>query len=217
MLTACCQHKRKCGRPYLHNKDVIVQNLQLLFAQIPEVIINDYGSMKDWFKEASHKAYWTALIRCLLNKQAPLPTQPTTWPPPHQHSSRGHPSSSVSPSDTDDPTANDDDSRSDSTDLLPIPSAPCRHPPPPPPSPNHRQPRTDYDPKMVRRSLEHSFKALGLGLGATETEVKVKYRAFAQIYHPNKTNPARTGMMHAKASEYFKLINNAHAYLCEVL
>jgi hypothetical protein len=27
MLTACCQHKRKHGRPYLHSKDVIVQNL----------------------------------------------------------------------------------------------------------------------------------------------------------------------------------------------
>ncbi len=34
MLTACCQHKRKRGRPYLHNKDVIVRNLCLLFAQI---------------------------------------------------------------------------------------------------------------------------------------------------------------------------------------
>ncbi len=52
MLTACCQHKRKRGRPYLHNKDVIVQNLRLLFARIPEVIIDDYGSVKDWFKEA---------------------------------------------------------------------------------------------------------------------------------------------------------------------
>ncbi len=47
MLTACCQHKRKCGRPYLHNKDVIVRNLRLLFAQIPKVVIDDYGSVKD--------------------------------------------------------------------------------------------------------------------------------------------------------------------------
>ena len=74
MLTACCQHKRKRGRPYLHNKDVIVRNLCLLFAQIPEVVIDDYGSVKDWFKEASHETYWTALVRCLLDKQAPLPT-----------------------------------------------------------------------------------------------------------------------------------------------
>ncbi len=30
MLTDCCQNKRKHGRPYLHNKDGIVRNLQLL-------------------------------------------------------------------------------------------------------------------------------------------------------------------------------------------
>ena len=30
MLTDCCQNKRKHGRPYLHNKDVILRNLQLL-------------------------------------------------------------------------------------------------------------------------------------------------------------------------------------------
>ncbi len=70
---------------------------------------------------------------------------------------------------------------------------------------------------MAGQSLEHSFKALGLGLGATETEVKVRYCALAQIYHPDKHNPARTGMTQAAAANYFKLINNAQAYLCEVL
>jgi DnaJ-class molecular chaperone len=70
---------------------------------------------------------------------------------------------------------------------------------------------------MVGRSLEHFFKALGLGLGATETEVKVAYCALAQIYHPNKHDPMQTGMMQAEASEYFKIINNLQAYLCEVL
>jgi curved DNA-binding protein CbpA len=70
---------------------------------------------------------------------------------------------------------------------------------------------------MVGRSLEHSFKALGLGLGATETEVKVRYRAFAQIYHPDKHDPTRTGMTQAAAVDYFKLINNDQAYLCKVL
>jgi hypothetical protein len=68
MLTACCQHKRKCGHTYLHNKDIIVQNLRLLFARIPKVVIDDYRSMKDWFKEASHESSWTALVRCLLDK-----------------------------------------------------------------------------------------------------------------------------------------------------
>jgi DnaJ-class molecular chaperone len=70
---------------------------------------------------------------------------------------------------------------------------------------------------MVGHSLEHSFKALGLGLGATETEVKVAYCALAQIYHPDKHDPSRTGMMNKAAAEYFKLINNAQSYLCDVL
>ena len=57
MLTACCQHKLNRGCPFLHIKDIIVRNLCLLFARIPEVVINDYGSMNEWFKEASQKSY----------------------------------------------------------------------------------------------------------------------------------------------------------------
>jgi DnaJ-class molecular chaperone len=70
---------------------------------------------------------------------------------------------------------------------------------------------------MFDQSQEHLFKALGLGLGATETEVKVRYCSLLQIYHLNKHNPARTGMTQAAAANYFKLINNAQAYLCKVL
>jgi hypothetical protein len=78
MLTACCQHKWKIGHPYLHNKDIIVQHLQLLFEQIPEVVIDDYRLVRDWFCKASHKQYWKQLINCLLNTSAPTPTRPTT-------------------------------------------------------------------------------------------------------------------------------------------
>jgi hypothetical protein len=124
MLTACCQHKRKHRCPYLHNKDVIVQYLRLLFAQIPNVVINDYGSMKDWFKEVSHEFYWTAHVRYLLDKQAPLPAQPTTWQPPHQRSPRGHPSPPSLPSDTDVPHDDHNKPQNDSADSLPVPSPP---------------------------------------------------------------------------------------------
>ena len=93
MLMACCQHKRKHGRPFLHNEDVIVQNLCLLFARIPEVVINDYGSVKDWFKKALNESYWTALIKCLLDKKTPLPARPVEWPPPQRRSPCKHPSS----------------------------------------------------------------------------------------------------------------------------
>ena len=82
MLTACCQHKHNQDRPYLHNREVIVRNLQLLFAKVPDVLIDEYGSLKDWFQEASHESYWKQLIHCLLNSQTPLPARPTPCPPP---------------------------------------------------------------------------------------------------------------------------------------
>ena len=58
MLTACCNQVWQVGRPFLNNKDFIVKNLQLLFANVPEVTIDTFGSLKSWIKEASHKEYW---------------------------------------------------------------------------------------------------------------------------------------------------------------
>ena len=68
-----------------HNKDVIIQNLRQLFAQVPEVVIDHYGFVKDWFKkETSHETYWTDLVRCFLDNQATIPIRPTEWPLPRQ-------------------------------------------------------------------------------------------------------------------------------------
>jgi len=163
MLTACCQHKRNQGRPYLHNKDVIVQHLRLLFAHTPEVLIDDYGSVKDWHREAMHEQYWTQLIQCLLDNQAPTPPRPTSWPPPRRRSPRTNGSHSS-------PNAPSHEHTSDSP---PIPSPPRRRPPQPPP--RHQQQRSTYDPALVGHSLDHSLRALGLGLGASEIEVRVTY------------------------------------------
>jgi len=46
MLTACCDNIRPVGRPFLHTKDYIIKNLRLLFANVPEVTIDDFGSLK---------------------------------------------------------------------------------------------------------------------------------------------------------------------------
>ena len=109
-------------------------------------------------------------------------------------------------------------------------------PPPPPPrphrpsSPTHHSPSADttpgdttYDPKrwlndaafcsMVGRSMSHSLTILGLGLGASETEIKVHYRQLARKYHPDKNNTTSTGLTTTEASDFFKLLNNAHEYL----
>ena len=48
MLMACCDNVRPMGRPFLHLKDYIIKNLRLLFANVPEVTIDNFGSFKSW-------------------------------------------------------------------------------------------------------------------------------------------------------------------------
>jgi DnaJ-class molecular chaperone len=76
---------------------------------------------------------------------------------------------------------------------------------------------SDYNPEMVGRGLSDLFKVLGLGSGATETKVKVQYQALSRIYHPDRHGPVRTGLTNKAAAKCFKLINNAQAYLQEII
>jgi hypothetical protein len=46
MLTAWCNNTHLVSCPFLHNKDHIVKNLRLLFADVPEVTIDNFGSLK---------------------------------------------------------------------------------------------------------------------------------------------------------------------------
>jgi curved DNA-binding protein CbpA len=66
---------------------------------------------------------------------------------------------------------------------------------------------------MVGNSFFHSLNILGLGLGASEMEIKVNYRQLARRYHPDKNNTTLTGLTTPKASNIFKLLNNANEYL----
>ena len=70
---------------------------------------------------------------------------------------------------------------------------------------------------MVSRSLGPSLQILYLGLAASKIKVKMKYRQLSQIYHPDKNNPATTGLTQEEESEFFKLLNNANKYLKERL
>ncbi len=76
MMTACCNNVCRVGRPFLHNKDHIVKNLRLLFANVPEVTIDEYGSLKNWINEALDEKYWNNLLACLTDCQASIPTRP---------------------------------------------------------------------------------------------------------------------------------------------
>ena len=66
---------------------------------------------------------------------------------------------------------------------------------------------------MVGHSMFHSLTILGLGLGASEMEIKVHYRQLVQKYHPDKNDTTLTGLSTPKASNFFKLLNNANEYL----
>jgi DnaJ-class molecular chaperone len=63
---------------------------------------------------------------------------------------------------------------------------------------------------MEGRSMSHSLKFFGLGLGASKMEIKVHYRQLARKHHPDKNDTALTGLTTAKASDFFKLLNNAN-------
>ncbi len=86
---ACCDQACQVGRPFLHNKDFIVKNLQLLFVNIPEVTIDAFGSLKSLIKEASHEQYWNQLVACLTDRHASIPTHLGKWPRPRR-SPRNH-------------------------------------------------------------------------------------------------------------------------------
>jgi hypothetical protein len=196
----------------------MVQNLQLLFKNVPTTTINRYGSLKDWINEASDEKYWTALVQCLLHSYAPLPEQPPTWGPTPRRSTRVPLPPAPPPTDR-------DHDHSDARQ----PATPLRQRPPPWQSQQSQppeQPTTTppvFDPKewlndpaladKAGQSLSYALKLLGLGLGALEIEVKVCYIQLAREYHPDKNNQEVTGLTTTEASDFFKLLNNDNMFL----
>ena len=217
MLTACCDNIRPVGRPFLHIKDYIIKNLRLLFANVPEVTIDDFGSLKSWIREALHEQYWTQLVDCLTNRHASLPPRPDDWPRPRR-SPRNHdaPPREQQPFPPTLPRAQRS-SNSDQQHRAPSNSPPRRQRPPPPqqpPQPDSTNGR-DYIPEQVGRSMYDSLKILDLGLGASEREVKLAYRRLASIYHPDKWEHSRhtTGMTLPETTAHFQMLNNAQSFL----
>jgi len=243
MITACCDHKRRVGRPQTTGKNFMVENLRLLFQDVNTVYIDRFGSLRDWINEANDEYYWEQLVKRLLHPDTPLPERPETWGPlPSWHARRAaggrHPPDRDADDDDDD---EEDDSNNDNDN--------SRHhsreghrdesrrnerhqPPPSPRSPpmHEQQPQptnppnpTEYNPKrwlndenfciQVGRSMSQSLTILGLGFGASETEIRVCYRQLARKYHPDKNSPAITGLSASEASAFFQLLNNAHEYL----
>jgi hypothetical protein len=78
---ACCDHKCRVGRPQTTGKNLMVENLCLLFRDIPTVQINRHGSLRSWIHEASNEKYWYQLVDPLLHPATPVPERPADWGP----------------------------------------------------------------------------------------------------------------------------------------
>jgi hypothetical protein len=74
MITACCDHKHQVGQPQMTGNNFMVENLRLLFHNVPTIQIDRYGSLRTWIHEASNKTYWCQLVDRLLHPSMPLPT-----------------------------------------------------------------------------------------------------------------------------------------------
>jgi len=112
MITACCDHKRRVGRPQTTGKNFMVENLRLLFQDVTTVNMDRCGSLRDWIHEASNEEYWNQLVARLLNPCTPIPERPEAWGPlpswrPRRDTSNRHPADYES-DDDDDEDVNDD-------------------------------------------------------------------------------------------------------------
>ena len=151
MITACCDHKRRVGRPQTTGKNFMVENLRLLFQDVPTVTIDRYGSLRNWIHEASNEKYWCQLVERLLHPTTPLPDRPDDWGPLPSWQARraatGHQQSNDSPN-------NNDDTPNDETEDDPhLPSTPPRRasiaPPVTPAFPSSPRPPSPAPPRRV--------------------------------------------------------------------
>jgi hypothetical protein len=135
MITACCDHKQRVGRPQTTGKNFIVENLRLLFQEISTVQIDRYGSLQNWIHEASNKKYWCQLVERLLHPSTPLPDRPDDWGPLPSWQARraaaGHHQQTNDPHDSNDDTFEDgtgDDQHTPHNPPHPVRAAPLHHP-----------------------------------------------------------------------------------------
>ena len=73
MITACCDHKCRVGRPQTMGKSFMVENLCLRFQDIPTVQIDRHGTLRNWIHEASNEKYWCQLVDRLLHPATHVP------------------------------------------------------------------------------------------------------------------------------------------------
>jgi hypothetical protein len=109
MITVCCDHKQRVGRPQMTGKNFMVENLRLLFQDVPTVHIDCYGSLRDWIHKASDNIYWNQLVDCLLHPNTPLPEHPAAWGPLPSRRARRAANNNQRPADHDEDNNDNED------------------------------------------------------------------------------------------------------------
>jgi hypothetical protein len=100
----------------------MVENLRLLFQDIPTVQIDRHGSLRSWIHEASNENYWNQLVDRLLHPNTPTPERPADWGPLPSWQARRATNGSTPNDDTsesDDETTEDDEEEQPRTPLRP--------------------------------------------------------------------------------------------------
>ena len=170
MITACCDHKRRVGRPQTTRKNFMVENLRLLFKDVHTVNIDRFGSLQDWIHEANAEDYWNQLVKRLLHPDTPLPARPESWGPLPSWRARCGTSERRTPadenSDDDDNesnTANDDyygaSGRGEQQN-----NSRGREEHQPPPSPRAPPPRTNTDNTLPPPPLRNTIRNGGFAM-----------------------------------------------------
>ena len=95
------------------------------------------------------------------------------------------------------------------------PSPPPNNPPSPPRNGNSR----NYNPEGVGHNMFDSLAILGFTIqyDITERHIRRRYMKMVRKYHPDKNKPEETGRNREDATQFFQLLNNAQAYLQEIL
>jgi hypothetical protein len=168
ILIAFVSNPRPRGRPLTNNRDSIIESLQRLFEDIPEIHIDEKGSLKNWYLDALDATFWSQFVARLLNQDLPVPKRPCRV-------------YSVNPSV--------DPRRSKRQQKRNKPKKPKNKTQSSPPRcRGRREESRQRFRKAGEGRTDQALQKLGLEPGSTSEDIDQAWRKLSRIYHPNLHN-----------------------------
>ena len=167
ILIAFIPNTRHVGRPLKSNKESMWESLQRLMNDVPEICIDDQGSLKDWYNDALDDLFFKKLIDHLRDPNVPIPERPNrdaNFNPRRSRRTRNQRAESPPRQEQSDTSGNVSPPRNSERTNRSRPRN------------NRSQERRDqgYDTSNVGKVMYDSLKIFDLGYGATIAEVKAK-------------------------------------------